>query len=236
MAAEWIKKALDGFNGVEIVQAYGLTESSPILTILPMADHQAAIDNSDTARLRSVGRPIPGIEMNIIDDSGAVLSADQAGEIVVRGANVAVGYLNRPQETAAAFRDGWLHTGDIGRMDSEGYLYLLDRKKDMIITGGENVYCVEVESILSQHSGVLAAAVIGVPDPDLGERVHAVVHHRPQDSLDAQSLQDHCRSYLAGYKVPRELHIVPEVPRAPSGKPAYPKAKDLALSGDYKIA
>ena len=218
MAAEWIKKALDGFNGVEIVQAYGLTESSPILTILPMADHQAAIDNSDTARLRSVGRPIPGIEMNIIDDSGAVLSADQAGEIVVRGANVAVGYLNRPQETAAAFRDGWLHTGDIGRMDSEGYLYLLDRKKDMIITGGENVFSSEVEACLYRHPAVQECAVVGIPDETYGEALLAVIVPTPDTEVSSKTLISHCRSHIGGYKIPRRYEFVEELPKSAMNK------------------
>ena len=218
MAAEWIQKALSGFRDVEIIQAYGLTETSPILTILPMAEHQEAMAGENSSLLQSVGRPIPGVEMRIVDDNAVDVPIDAAGEIIVRGANVSKGYLNRPDENRVSFREGWLHTGDIGRMNNEGYLFLLDRKKDMIITGGENVYSSEVEACLYQHPDVHECAVVGVPDETYGEALLAVVVTTPGAVLTDAMLIAHCRDRIGGYKIPRLYQFVDELPKSAMNK------------------
>ena len=218
MAAEWIKKALNAFGDVEIIQAYGLTETSPILTILPMAEHEQAIAGENVALLQSVGRPIPGVEMRIVDDNDTDVPIDAAGEIIVRGANVSKGYLNRPDESRTGFRKGWLHTGDIGRMNDQGYLFLLDRKKDMIITGGENVYSSEVEACLYQHPDVHECAVVGVPDDAYGEALLAVVVTTPGAVLTDTILIAHCRGRIGGYKIPRRYRFVDELPKSAMNK------------------
>ena len=218
MAAEWIQKALSGFRDVAIIQAYGLTETSPILTILPMAEHQEAMAGENSSLLQSVGRPIPGVEMRIVDDNAVDVPIDAAGEIIVRGANVSKGYLNRPDENRVSFREGWLHTGDIGRMNNEGYLFLLDRKKDMIITGGENVYSSEVEACLYQHPDVHECAVVGVPDETYGEALLAVVVTTPGAVLTDAMLIAHCRDRIGGYKIPRLYQFVDELPKSAMNK------------------
>ena len=156
--------------------------------------------------------------MRIVDDNGVEVTLGEAGEVVVRGPNVTNGYLNRPEETSAAFRRGWFHTGDIGRMDEEGFMYLLDRKKDMIVTGGENVYSSEVEAALYQHPGVNEAAVVGVPDEKYGEALFAVIVPAPGASLDTDGLIAHCRERIGGYKIPRRMAFVDEMPKSAMGK------------------
>jgi acyl-CoA synthetase (AMP-forming)/AMP-acid ligase II len=140
------------------------------------------------------------------------------GEIVARGDNVMLGYLKRPAETEAALRGGWMHTGDAGYMDEHGYVFIVDRIKDMIITGGENVYSAEVEAVLAQQESVAQCAVIGLPDETWGERVHAVVVTRADESVTAEHLQQFCRDRIAGYKVPRSIAFVHELPMSAAGK------------------
>ena len=164
-----LERARKVFPAVGFTQGYGMTELSPVATLLTPADH----DNP--ALRRSAGRAAPHVEVRIVDPDGHEVPRGEVGEVVVRGDNVMLGYWNRPDDTAAAVRDGWMHTGDGGRMDENGYVFIVDRIKDMIITGGENVYSAEVENALAKHPAVAAVAVIGVPDPDWGERVHAVV-------------------------------------------------------------
>jgi len=195
-----------------LAQAYGMTELAPAATFLMPADHD------DPALQRSAGRALPHAEVRVVDAHDNEVPCGEIGEVVVRGANVMLGYWNRAQDTAAAVRDGWMHTGDMGRMDERGYLYIVDRLKDMIITGGENVYSAEVENALAKHSAVAAAAVIGVPDDRWGERVHAVIVLRPDAQATAESLQEHCRALIAGYKVPRSLEFVSELPISGAGK------------------
>ncbi len=219
MAAEWIEKSLKAFKGAELVQGYGLTETSPILTMLPMSEHVRAIETGDLEILRGVGRPLPGVELRIRDADGNDLPANQPGEIVVRAPNVTLhGYLKRPQETKRAFRDGWFHTGDIARMDEHGYIYLLDRMNDMIITGGENVYSSEVEAALYQHREVHECAVIGVPDETYGEALLAAIVPAPGASLDEQELIAHCRELIGGYKIPRRYVFLDELPKSAMNK------------------
>ena len=156
--------------------------------------------------------------MRIVDGNGAEVPLGEAGEVAVRGPNVTAGYLNRPEETAAAFRGGWFHTGDIGRMDEDGFMYLLDRKKDMVITGGENVYSSEVEAVLYQHPGVNEAAVVGVPDEKYGEALFAVIVPAPGAALDAEEMIAHCRERIGGYKIPRRMAFVDAMPKSAMGK------------------
>ena len=169
--------------------------------------------------LRSAGRPYPWVELRIADPASGGRGADVVGEVWLRGPNVTPGYFNRPAETAAALTpDGWLRTGDGGYVDEDGYLFLTDRIKDMIVTGGENVYPVEVEEALAQHADVAEVAVIGVPDPHWGEAVKALVVPRPGARTAPDDLIAFARERLAGYKLPRSVDFVTELPRTPSGK------------------
>ena len=220
MDPAWIRRTAEAFPEVELVHSYGLTETSPILTTLGWNQHLAGFEGGD--RLRSVGRPVIGVELRIADDEGNQLPAGAAGEIVVRGPNVSGGYLDRPEETAAVYRDGWFHTGDVGRLDDEGYLYLLDRKKDVIITGGENVWSAEVEAALYAHADVIEAAVIGVPDEVWGQAVLAVIVAAPGSRLVSEDGPDaliaHCRRLIGGYKVPRQFRFIEAMPKSAMGK------------------
>ncbi len=196
--------------GDVIANIYGLTEAAgPVTYLLP--------GDLDENRLHSGGRPGRYVEVEILAD-GSEEDGSAVGEIVLRGPQVTPGYLNRPDETAAAFRNGWFCTGDIGYVDREGFLYVLDRKKEMIKSGGLNVYPKEVEEVLYRHPAVLEAAVIGLPDPRWIEAVTAVVVLRPAASAESEDLIQHCRAHLAGYKVPKALHLAEALPRTSFGK------------------
>jgi long-chain acyl-CoA synthetase len=151
-------------------------------------------------------------------DDGSDAKPGDVGEIVMRGPNIMRGYWRQPEATADALRDGWMHSGDVATVDDEGYIFIVDRKKDMIITGGENVYSTEVENALYRHPAVLEAAVIGIPDPHWGERVHAVVVLKEGETIDQQALADFCRQHIAGYKIPRSVELVDALPKTGSGK------------------
>ena len=220
MDAAWIRRTIEAFPGVELVHSYGLTETSPILTTLGWEQHLEGLEGGD--RLRSVGRPLVGVELRVVDDDGSDVPTGAPGEIAVRAPNVSAGYLDRPEETAAVFRDGWFHTGDVGRLDAGGYLHLFDRKKDVIITGGENVWSTEVEAALYAHPEVVEAAVIGVPHETWGEALLAVVVTAPGSELAAgngtEILMAHCRERIGGYKVPRRYRFVDALPKSAMGK------------------
>ena len=207
-----LERARKVFPAVGFTQAYGMTELSPVATLLTPADHD------DPALRRSAGRAAPHVEVRIVDPDGREVPRGEVGEIIVRGDNVMLGYWNRPDDTAAAVRDGWMHTGDGGRMDDNGYVFVVDRIKDMIITGGENVYSAEVENALAKHPAVAAVAVIGVPDPDWGERVHAVVVLLPGHNATEEQLRAHCKTLVAGYKAPRSVDFVDAMPMSGAGK------------------
>jgi len=207
-----LERARKVFPAAGFTQAYGMTELSPVATLLNPADHD------DPALHRSAGRAAPHAEVRIVDPNDNEVPRGEVGEIVVRGDNVMLGYWNRPQDTAAAVRDGWMHTGDGGRMDENGYVFIVDRIKDMIITGGENVYSAEVENALAGHPAVAACAVIGVPDPDWGERVHAVVVLLPGQQATAEEIRTHCKTLIAGYKAPRSVDFVDALPMSGAGK------------------
>jgi long-chain acyl-CoA synthetase len=218
MAAEWIRKAVERFEGVEFIQAYGLTETAPLLTMLPMAEHMRAIDGGKDEVLRSLGQPLVGVDLKLVDADGAEVPTGGIGEIIVRGPNVAQRYLKRPEATAEAFREGWFCTGDIGRLDDRGRLYLLDRKKDMIITGGELVYSLEVEAALYEHPGVQECAVVGVPDEVYGEALLAAIVPAEGAGVTDQEMIAHCRGRIAGYKIPRRYAFFVELPKSAMNK------------------
>jgi len=198
-------------------QGYGLTETLEA-TFLTAADHVVDGSEAQRRRLASAGREALGAEVRIVDETGADVPAGTVGEILVRSRSVIAGYWRNPQETAAAIRDGWFHTGDLGYLDADRYLFVVDRKKDMVISGGVNIYTKEVESALYTHPEVLEAAVFGLPDEQWGEAVTAAVVLRPGAQADAGTLIAHCRAQLAGYKKPRRVFIVDELPKNPSGK------------------
>jgi len=188
--------------GTGIWQGYGMTECSAVLTFLTDMDHRVG-----GPRLRSAGRPVTGVAVTVQDEDGQVLPAGANGEICVKGGNFMEAYWHRPDDTAKAFRDGWYHTGDEGHLDAEGYVYLVDRLNDMIVTGGENVYSVEVENAISTHPAVDEVAVIGIPHPVWGEEVHAIVVLHPGERATAEELQAHARMTIAGYKVPKSIEF-----------------------------
>jgi long-chain acyl-CoA synthetase len=204
--------------GCALLGLYGLTESTGGVVALEPEDHDPGGPREHL--LRSAGRPYPWVELRIADlATGGPVAADVVGEVWLRGPNVTPGYFNRPAETGAALTpDGWLRTGDGGYVDEDGYLFLTDRIKDMIVTGGENVYPVEVEEALAQHADVAEVAVIGVPHPHWGEAVKALVVLRPSARTRPEDLIAFAREQLAGYKLPRSVDFVTELPRTPSGK------------------
>ena len=218
MAVEWIRKMLERFKDVELVQGYGLTETSPILTLLHAAEHRTATETGQYEVLKSAGRQIPGVDMKLVDAEDREVAAGQPGEVVVRGPNVSAGYLKRPEATEESFRHGWFYTGDIGRIDERGYLYLLDRKKDMIITGGEMVFSSEVEAALYQNPKVHECAVIGVPDETYGEALLAAIVPAPGQTLTEEELIAHCRGRIGGYKIPRRYVFLDELPKSAMDK------------------
>jgi acyl-CoA synthetase (AMP-forming)/AMP-acid ligase II len=208
--------AMAALPGVQFAQAYGMTELSPTIAMLLPEDHLPGPHQAQ--RLRSAGRPLPIAEIRIVDGDDNELPAGQAGEICARGPMVMQGYWNKPQATEAALKGGWMHTGDGGYLDNDGYLYVVDRLKDMIVTGGENVYSAEVENALAQLPAIAQSAVIGVPDAHWGERVHAVIVVRPGHTLTPEQVMAHCKGLIAGYKCPRSVEFRTELPTSPAGK------------------
>ncbi len=213
--ADRLRAALDRLP-CKLSQGYGLTETSPILCVLPVEDH--VLTGPKAKRIASCGRPAYGVEVRIFDDADEECAAGVVGEIVARGRNIMKGYWRLPEETERALRGGWFHTGDLGYQDEDGYIYIVDRKKDMIITGGENVYPREIEEVLYTHPAVLEAAVIGVPSPRWGEAVKALVVCRPGASTTEADIVAFCRERLAHFKTPASVDFVAALPRNPSGK------------------
>ena len=220
MPPDLLDRALDAWPEAEFFQAYGLTETAGAVCINLPANHRR--EAREKGLLRSVGRAGLGAEIRVVDDEGQDVPRGEVGEIVVRGPMVTRGYWNLPEATAQAFRDGWFRTGDGGRMADDGHLFIADRLKDMVITGGENVYPAEVEAALRGHPAVSEAAVIGLPDPRGGETVHAVVVLKPDADIDpaavAEVLQAWCRVRLAGYKCPRSFTVRESLPLSAAGK------------------
>jgi long-chain acyl-CoA synthetase len=208
---EHVRRTRKLLPNVKLLQCYGLSETG-FLTGLEDQDHVES-------KLLSCGRPCPGIDLRIEDEAGKEVEVGQHGELVARGANVMRGYWNDPEDTALAFRNGMFRTGDVGYQDSDGYFYILDRLKDMIVTGGENVYSGEVEAVIYKHPAVREVAVFGIPDPQWGELVMACVVVKLGMALSTNDLTSHCRQYLANYKIPRRVEFLnAELPKNGSGK------------------
>jgi len=213
-----LDRATRALPKARFTQAYGMTELSPIATLLHWNEHIG--EGRAKGRHRAAGRATLGCEVRIVDGDDQPVGFGTVGEIVVRGDNVMMGYWERPEETARAVIDGWMHTGDGGYMDEHGFVFVVDRVKDMIISGGENVYSVEVENAVAQHPAVAQCAVIGIPDEHWGERVHAVVVTRGDAQLSAAELIEFCKTLIAGYKCPRSVEV---------------RSSPLPLSGAGKI-
>ncbi|MBW1788560.1 MAG: long-chain fatty acid--CoA ligase [Deltaproteobacteria bacterium] len=197
-------------NAEGVYDIYGLTEGGPCLTLLDARD--------SLRKTACVGLPLPFVQIRLLDDNGRPVSTGEPGEIVAKGPNVMTGYYGMPEATAEAIRDDWLYTGDLARADEEGFLYIVDRKKDMIVTGGENVAAREVEEVLFTHPDILKAAVLGMPDPKWGERVTAAVVLRRGRDASADEIREFLKERLAGYKVPKEIVFVTEFPESGAGK------------------
>lgn len=203
----------------DFIQGYGMTELSPLCAMLPPEAHKLDGSPKMEKRLRAAGIPIFTAEVAIMDEDDHEVPRGTVGEICARGPMVMKGYWKQPEETARALRNGWMHTGDAGYMDEEGYIFLVDRTKDMIVTGGENVYSVEVESALYEHPAVLEAAVIGVPDDQWGEAVHAVIFLKPGKRANDEELIHHCHGLIANYKCPKSVSFSEkELPKSGAGK------------------
>ena len=217
MAPALISRTRKAFPRVRLFQGYGQTETSPNVSMLVDKYHDP--DGQYADKIESAGQPMLTVEVKIVDENDNALPIGEVGEIAVRGPNVMVGYWNKPEETEFALRGGWMHSGDVGYMDKDGFLYIVDRVKDMIISGGENVYSAEVEAAIYQHPAVAVCAVIGIPDEKWGEGVHAVIILRTGETVTEDEVIQHCRELIAHYKCPRSVEIRTEpLPMSGAGK------------------
>jgi long-chain acyl-CoA synthetase len=208
MPVEILRGFEDKF-GCTILEGYGLSETSPV----------ASFNHPDRSRKPgSIGTPVEGVQMRLFGEGGAAVPVGEVGEIAIRGHNVMKGYWGRPEATAEAIPDGWFRTGDLGRIDEDGYYFIVDRKKEMIIRGGYNVYPREIEEVLYEHPAVFEAAVIGMPHGELGEEVGAAVVLKPGASATTQELQQYAKDRVAAYKYPRKVWLVEALPKGPTGK------------------
>jgi long-chain acyl-CoA synthetase len=194
---------------IPITEGYGLSEAAPVVSHNPV---------QGVKKIGSVGLPIKGVSVRIVDDKDRDVAAGSVGELLVKGPNVMIGYLNKPEATEAALRDGWLHTGDLARIDEDGYIFIVDRKGDMILTGGFNIYPREIEEVLHSHPAVSEAAVAGIPDDEKGELATAFIILKQNAGASEREIIEYCRARLAVYKAPRRVLFVRELPRNPSGK------------------
>jgi long-chain acyl-CoA synthetase len=208
---EPVHRAFEARFGCVILEGDGPTECAPATSLNPPP-------HKGVRKIGSVGIPLPGVEIKIFDENDNELPTGEIGEIVVRGRNVMLGYYNTPEATAEAMRSGWYHTGDMGKFDEDGYLYIVDRKKDMLIVGGINVYPSEVERVLMEHPAVAMCAVIGKPDPERGEVPVAVIVPKPDTQPDPREIIRFARERLANFKVPREVIFRSELPLSNTGK------------------
>jgi acyl-CoA synthetase (AMP-forming)/AMP-acid ligase II len=234
MPGEVLRRARGRWPGVGFSTGFGMTELSGNVMTMGRADHdRAAAEDLDI--LRSVGRQMPLARVRVVDETGRDAPPGVPGEIVVKGDQVLGGYWRNPEATAASFNDGWFHTGDVGRWDQDGYLYIVDRKKDMILTGGENVYPREVEEALYRHPAVVEAAVIGAPDVKWGETVVAVIVARAGHGLTGADLVAFCRGEIAGYKRPRRVAFIDVLPKNASGKVLKRELRDRIAAGEIVL-
>jgi long-chain acyl-CoA synthetase len=218
MPVELLKKGLETWGPI-FAQGYGQTEAGPNITAMPREDHKVLDKPAEEhGVLASCGQPNIGVHVRIVDDKGNDVEPGEAGEIIVQSKHNMDEYWHKPDDTRETIVNGWLHTGDIGRYDEKGYIYIVDRKKDMIVSGGENIYPREVEEVLYQHPAVLEAAVIGIPDPYWVEKVHAVVVLKKGESITADELTNFCKGKIARYKAPKSVEFVDSLPKNPSGK------------------
>lgn len=209
-----LREAVRTIPSAGFIQCYGMTETTGTVAVLPPKDH----DLAGNERMRSAGHAVPGTQLKIVGEDGAELPCGQVGELAVKSPSNMLGYWNLPQATREALQDGWMHTGDAAYMDADGYVFIQDRIKDMIITGGENVYPAQVESAIYGHPAVAEVAVIGVPDPQWGEAVKACVVPKRGEQVDPEAIIAWTRERLAGFKVPKSIDIIPALPRNQSGK------------------
>jgi acyl-CoA synthetase (AMP-forming)/AMP-acid ligase II len=218
MPLELLRQGLEIFGPI-FSQGYGQTESGPQICALPRKDHQV-LDRplEDQKVLSSCGQPSLGVHVRVVDERGHDVAPGTVGEIVAQSDSLMVEYWNRPDETREVLIDGWLHTGDLGYYDEKGFIYIVDRKKDMIVTGGENVYSREVEDVLYRHPAIGEVAVLGVPDPEWVERVHAVVVLKADAAAAENEIIDFCKAHLASYKAPKSIEFVDSLPKSPQGK------------------
>jgi long-chain acyl-CoA synthetase len=218
MPVELLKQGLQKWGQI-FIQGYGMTETAPGLTALDTEDHFLDGTPEQMRRLSSCGKEVLGVEVRVVNIEGEDVHPGEIGEIIARGPNVMLGYWRMPEATAAAIVEGWMHTGDLATIDEENYIYIVDRVKDMIISGGENIYSVEVENALYTHPAVLEAAVIGIPHDVWGEAVHVVVVCKPGMSVTSEELIAHARTQVAGYKIPRSIEFSPDaLPKSGAGK------------------
>lgn len=211
-----LERTAAAIPSAELTQVYGMTEMSAVMTVLPPSMHKA--ENRDLGRLRSGGRSASHVQTRIVDDKDKELPRGNVGEIIARGPNMMQGYLNKDEATTDALRGGWMHTGDMGYMDNNGYVFIVDRLKDMIISGGENVYSAEVENAILKHPAITSCAVLGIPCDKMGEKVHAAIVLKPTMSVTEEELYNHCKTLIAGYKCPRSLQILDALPMSGAGK------------------
>jgi long-chain acyl-CoA synthetase len=224
-----VMRGFEEHFGCTVLEGYGLSETSPM----------ASFNHPDRERKPgSIGTPVKGVEMKVVDDDGNEVAQGESGEIVIRGHNVMKGYWKRPDATAEAIRDGWFHSGDIGRIDDEGYFFIVDRKKELIIRGGFNIYPREIEEVIYEHPAVREAAVIGVPHPELGEEVAAAVVLKTGSTASEAEIRDYVKANVAAYKYPRHVWFVDELPKGATGKilkreiaPPSPRAEASAQAG-----
>ena len=219
-----IDRAIKALPSAVFCQAYGMTELSPIATLLLPKFHLA--ESRSLGKVSSAGTACTLTEVRIIDAEDKEVPRGTVGEVAVRGPGVMLGYWNKPAETAAAVRNGWMHTGDGGRMDEDGFVFIVDRIKDMIVTGGENVYSIEVESAVMKHPAVAQCAVIGIPDEQWGELVYAAVVLKPETQAAAEDLIEHCKTLIANYKCPRRIAFLDALPISGAGKILKNKLRD----------
>jgi long-chain acyl-CoA synthetase len=200
-----LRKALEVLPGCQFIHAYGMTEAAPILTLLP--PRYTTLEGPHAGRIKSCGLAAHTAELRIVDENRKEVPHGTTGEVAARGPMIMVGYWNKPKETEAVLQDGWYYSGDAAYMDDEGFVFIVDRLKDMIISGGENVYSAEVENAISLLPGVAEVAVIGIPDAKWGETIHAIIVPRAGANLTVEAVMDHCRTQIAGYKCPRSVEF-----------------------------
>jgi long-chain acyl-CoA synthetase len=227
MPLELLKRAIQFFGENKLIQPYGMTETGPQITHLSKKDHVLQGSEKQMKRLRSAGKESQNVHVRIVDHEDRDLPSGEIGEIIVKSQAVTNGYWKKPEETKKALAGGWFHTGDMGYMDEDRYVYIVDRKKDMIISGGENIYSAEVENVLYMHPAILEAAVIGVPHEKWVETVKAVVVLKPEAKATEEDIIDFCKRNLASYKKPTSVEFIHELPKTPSGKVLKWKLREL---------